>query len=176
MGFAMDQCKVGAEISAAIERGDAKLAERIAHSVKGVAGNLSITNIFSSAGSVERAIRERDPALPALLREFRSLLDNQVHAIQQALPDASTHRVRNRDFDAREASSAARRLRELLEASDGSATEAFSALSDAVGSVVDKPRLDALGVAINGFDFEAALSKLSEIDRTYLHDDTPDER
>ena len=176
MGFAMDQCKVGAEISAAIERGDAKLAERIAHSVRGVAGNLSIANIFSSAGSVERAIRERDPALPALLREFRSLLDNQVHAIQQALPDASTDRVRNRDFDAREASSAARRLRELLEASDGSATEAFSALSDAVGSVVDKPRLDALGVAINGFDFEAALSKLSEIDRTYLHDDTPDER
>jgi CheY-like chemotaxis protein len=166
MRFAVDQCNVGAQISAALESGDSKVAERIAHSLKGVAGNMSITKIFSSAGSLERAIRERDPAVPALLREFRSLVDHQIHAIRQALPDTSTQHARtdlNRDFDAREASSAARRLRELLEESDGGSKEAFSAFTHAVSSVVDKPELDALEMAIKEFDFDSALSKLNEI-------------
>ena len=139
---------------------------------------MGIGKIFSSAGSLEKAIREQDTAIPALLREFCTLLDQQIHAIQQALPDDSAYSARrkmNRDFDSREASSAARRLRQLLEASDGGATEAFSALTDATGGVVDKLQLDALGEAINDFDFESALSKLSEIGRIYLHSDSPDE-
>jgi HPt (histidine-containing phosphotransfer) domain-containing protein len=166
MRFAMDQNDVGAQISSALESRDLKLAERIAHTVKGVAGNMSIRKIFSSAGSVEKAICERDPALPALLGEFRSLLDHQVHAIRQALPDASAQHARrkmNRDFDAHEASSVARRLQELLEASDGASEEAFSAFTDAAGGVVDKQQLDALGSAISEFDFDSALSKLNEI-------------
>jgi HPt (histidine-containing phosphotransfer) domain-containing protein len=178
MRFGVEQCDVSAQISAALERGDPKLAERIAHTVKGVAGNLGIGKIFSSAGSLEKAIHEQDTTIPALLREFCTLLDQQIRAIQRALPDDSAYSARqkmNRDFDAHEASSAARRLRQLLEASDGGATEAFSALTDATGGVVDKLQLDALGEAINEFDFESALSKLSEIDLTYLHSDSPNE-
>ena len=178
MRFALDQFGVGEQISAALERGDPKLAERIAHTVRGVAGNLGIGKIFSSAGRLEKAIRERDSAIPALLREFCTLVDQQIHALQQSLPDASAdgaQRKMNRDFDARKASSASRRLRQLLEASDGGATEAFRAFTDAAGDVIDKLRLDALGEAVNEFDFESALSKLSEIDRTYLHSDSPDD-
>jgi hypothetical protein len=64
----------------------------------------------------------------------------------------------------------------LLEASDGAATEAFSALSDAVPSTLDKLRLEALGVAISNFDFESALLKLTEIERLYIHGDHHDEQ
>ena len=178
MRFAVDQSDIGAQISAALEGGDPKLAEHITHTVKGVAGNLGIGKIFSSAGSLEKAIHEQDTTIPALFTEFCTLLDQQIRAIQHALPDDSAYSARrkmNRDFDSREASSAARRLRQLLEASDGGATEAFSALADATGGVVDKLQLDALGEAINDFDFESALSKLSEIGRIYLHSDSPDE-
>jgi CheY-like chemotaxis protein len=166
MRFAVDQCDVSALISDALDRGDPKLAERIAHNVKGVAGNMSIAKIFALAGSLEKAIREEDPATPALLREFHSLIDHQIHSIRQALPSTSTPYVRReqpRDFDAREASTAARRLRELLEVSDGAAKEAFSAFVDSVRSVVEKPRLDALAAAISEFDFDSALSKLNTI-------------
>jgi len=51
----------------------------------------------------------------------------------------------------------------LLEESDGGSKEAFSAFTHAVSSVVDKPELDALEMAIKEFDFDSALSKLNEI-------------
>jgi two-component system, sensor histidine kinase and response regulator len=177
--FAKDYLDVGAQIAAALESGDLKQAERIAHTVKGVAGNMSISKIYSSADKMEKAIRKRDPAVPKLLRAFTSLVNHQVHAIQQALPDVVPKRARseaNRGFDPRKAACAAGRLRELLEASDGDASEAFSALSDAASSTVDKLRLDALGAAINKFDFESALLELSEIERLYIHGDFHDEQ
>jgi two-component system, sensor histidine kinase and response regulator len=177
--FAKDHRDVGAQIAAALESGDPKQAEHIAHTVKGVAGNMSISKIYSSADKMETAIRKGDPAVPALLTAFRSLLNRQVHAIQQALPDVVLHRARskaNQDFDARRAASAAARLRIMLDASDSDATEAFFALSDAAPSTVDKMRLDALGVAISNFDFESALLKLSEIERLYIHGDHHDEQ
>jgi two-component system sensor histidine kinase/response regulator len=177
--FAKDHRDVGAQIAAALESGDPKQAEHIAHTVKGVAGNMSIRKIYSSADQMEKAIRKGDPAVPALLTAFRSLLNHQVHVIQQALPDVVLHRARskaNQDFDARRAASAAARLRILLEASDSDATEAFSVLSDAAPSTLDKLRLDALGAAISNFDFESALLKLSEIERLYIHGNHHDEQ
>jgi two-component system sensor histidine kinase/response regulator len=177
--FAKDHRDVGAQIAAALESGDPKQAEHIAHTVKGVAGNMSISKIYSSADQMEKAIRKGDPAVPALLTAFRSLLNHQVQVIQQALLEVVPHRARssaNQDFEARRAASAAARLRELLEASDSDATEAFSALSDAAPNTLDKLRLDALGVAISNFDFASALLQLSEIERLYFHGDYHDEQ
>jgi two-component system, sensor histidine kinase and response regulator len=177
--FAKDYRDVGAQIAAALESRDTKQAEHIAHTVKGVAGNMSIGKIYASADKLEKAIRERDPAVPRLLRAFSSRLNHQVHAIQRALPDVVPDPSRskpNRGIDARKAASAAGRLRELLHASDSDATEAFSALSDAASSTVDKLRLDALGAAISNFDFESALLKLSEIERLYIQGDYHDEQ
>ncbi len=176
--FTKDYVDVGAQIAAALESGDSKQAGHIVHTVKGVAGNMSISKIYSSADKMEQAIRKRDPAVPKLLRAFTSLVKHQVQVIQQTLADAAPGpalRKANRCFDAREASSSARSLRELLEASNGDAAEAFSAFTDATADVVDKPRLDALGVAMNEFDFESALSKLREIDRMYIHGERYDE-
>ena len=177
--FAKDLLDAGAQIAAALESGDPTQAAHIAHTVKGVAGNMSIRKIYSSANKLEKAIRERDSAVPKLLSAFTSVVKHQVHAIQHALPDADPDRARSKAnwrFDPHKAASAAGRLRELLDASDGDAAEAFSAFTDATAEVVDKPRLDALGAAIYEFDFESALQKLSEIERLYIHGDYHDEQ
>ena len=176
--FAKDHLDVGTQIAAALERGDPTQAARILHTVKGVAGNMSISKVYSSADKLERAVRDRDPAAPKLLKAFTSLLNRQIQAIQRALSDGVPNRARskaNREFDARKAASAARRLRELLEASDADASEAFSVFSDAAASTVDRLRFDALSAAINKFDFESALLTLSEIERLYIHGDNHDE-
>ena len=104
--------------------------------------------------------------MPALLRQFASLLGTQVHAIEKALGDSAPARpeqARTSPFNGEMASKAIARLRALLEASDGDAGEAFSSLQDAVAGAVEKPRLDALSASINDFDFEVALVKLEEI-------------
>jgi hypothetical protein len=62
---------------------------------------------------------------------------------------------------------AAARLRVLLEANDADAPEAFPTLAEALKGAVDAARLDALRTAVNGFDFDRALSKLVEIIEEY---------
>jgi signal transduction histidine kinase/CheY-like chemotaxis protein len=164
--FSAKEGNAAAQISTALEDGDLKLAERIAHTVKGVAGNIGITEVQSVAQKVEKALRDGDGTASMLLVEFASVMRTQVHAIEQALHDSTTARteeVQTSPFNTEEAVAAIARLRTLLEASDGDAEESFRSLQHAVTGAVEKPQLDALISSINDFDFAAALLKLDEI-------------
>jgi two-component system sensor histidine kinase/response regulator len=168
--FARKQGDVDSQILTAIESGDRKLAERIVHTVKGVAGNIGLLQVFAAAERLERAIRE-DTLVPTLAEEFTQALSCQVHAIQQAMPDVMPDRLAsekgNQGFDAQTASSAITHLRALLESSDGDAAEAFLVLEAALSGSVNEPRLHALSAAISEFDFDDALLKLDEIAKEY---------
>jgi HPt (histidine-containing phosphotransfer) domain-containing protein len=172
--FAAKQEDAGAQISVAIKNRDPQLAERIAHTVKGVAGNIGLGQVFTVAEKLERAIREADAVVPALLEEFTVILIQQVQTIRQAIsdvvPDQPTEAKRSVDFGAREASAAIARLRNLLELSDGDAVEAFLAVENILAGTLDKSRLDALSAAISEFNFEGALVKLNEITKEYAAD------
>jgi CheY-like chemotaxis protein len=169
--FAAKQAEVNSQLLAAIDSGDNKLAERIAHTVKGVAGNIGLGNVFTAAEKLERSIGEADAAVPAVVEEFTLVLRRQVQAIQQAtrdvMPDRLAEGGRSPVFDARAASAAIAHLRALLESSDGDAADAFLVLEGALAGTCDKPRLSALGAAISEFDFERARMKLDEIAREY---------
>ena len=164
--FSAKEDDAAARISTALEGGDVKLAERIAHTVKGVAGNIGMTEVQSVAQRLEKALRDGDGTVDAALVEFASVMGAQIHAIEQALSNSTTARpeeVRTSPYDAAVATAAIARLRVLLEASDGDAEEAFPSLQHAVAGAVDKPQLDGLISSINDFDFAAALVKLDEI-------------
>ena len=164
--FAAKQSDAAAQVSAALESGDRQLAERIAHTVKGVAGNIGITGVQSAAQKLEKAIREREPGVTGMLNDFASLMSAQVQAIAQALRDsqpASAEVESTAPFSPEAAVAAIARLKGLLKASDGDAAEAFRELQTAVAGAVEKPQLDALGASINDFDFEAAILRLDEI-------------
>jgi len=163
--FAAKQGDAAAQISAALESADSNLAERIAHTVKGVAGNLAIAEVQSAAQKVEKAIRE-GLDVPVLLDAFATVLGAQVDAIEQALRESALPQpdeVMHSPFNGEAASAAIARLKSLLDASDGDSEEAFRSLRDVVASVVDKVQLDALRASISDFDFEAALLKLDAI-------------
>jgi CheY-like chemotaxis protein len=168
--FATKQSSAGKQIAAAIESGDHILAERLAHSLKGAAGNIGINHIFHSAGKLESAIRELHGDVPWLVGELLFMLDRQAQAIQQALKVATpipairdAHQMR----DPAATLAAVARLRALLETNDPDATEAFPAVAEILKSTVDAARLDSLRSAVNGFDFDGALSQLVEIAEDY---------
>ena len=77
------------QISTALEGGERKLAERIAHTVKGVAGNIGITEVQSVAQKLENALRDDEGKVSALVLEFASLMGTQVYAIEKALRDSA---------------------------------------------------------------------------------------
>ena len=169
--FGAKQAEVNSQILAAVETGDRKLAERIAHTVKGVAGNIGLQKVFTVADKLERAIHDARADVPELTEEFSQVLSSQVQAIQRAMPNVIPDRPaeigRSQNFDLQAASAAIAHLRALLESSDGDATEAFVALEGTLMGSCDKLRLSGLGAAINEFDFESALLKLAEIAKDY---------
>ncbi|HEX5217968.1 MAG TPA: response regulator [Verrucomicrobiae bacterium] len=90
--FVEQQGPAGTQINDALARKDADSAERLAHTVKGVAGNLGARPIQQLAGRVEKAIAAKAPPaeLTPLLQELGSALEDFVKAIRPALPAADT--------------------------------------------------------------------------------------
>jgi CheY-like chemotaxis protein len=161
--FAAREYDAPARISAALQTGDRKLAERIAHTVGGIAANLGISAIQAKARHLERVLREDSAPDAALLEDFAAVLSAQVQAIERALDRAEVQEPLSRPFDPAEAWDAIVRLKTLLESSDANAVEAFPAVNTAVASVVEKPQREALRNAIDNFEFETALLQLESI-------------
>jgi signal transduction histidine kinase/CheY-like chemotaxis protein len=164
--FVAKESGAAAQISAALESGDPKLAERIAHTVKGTAGNLGITEVQSEAQKLEKAIREGQDSVAALLGTFATVLGTQVHGIDQALRESTSappEGMLPSAFDGEAAAVAITRLKSLLDASDGDAGEAFRSVQDVLAGVVDKTHMDSLSASISEFNFAAAAVKLDGI-------------
>ena len=164
--FAAQQVAAASQLSDALEGGDRILAGRIAHTVRGVAGNIGIGQVSSVAEKVEQAIQQGDADVAELVEQFAQTLRTQIHAIRQAMPDVTRElpaRSRRQSFNARAASAAIAHLRTLLESNDGDAADAFLPVQEAVEGMCDGPRLTVLRAAINQFDFDTALSGLNEL-------------
>ncbi|RSL15628.1 two-component system sensor histidine kinase/response regulator [Edaphobacter aggregans] len=168
--FAEKHNDSGVLVKAALQSGDRELAQRIAHTVKGVAGNIGIKRVQFAAEKLEKAIRENDSEVPTMLQDFISVMRAQIEAIEQALCTLATPTSENesrKNFDPAGASCEITRLRSQLEASDGASEETFRVLRSVLARQVDKALLDALGADINDFNFSGALLKLDDIAREH---------
>ena len=168
--FAVRHESTGNRIKEAFESGDHDQAERLAHSLKGVAGNLGINQIFVLAATLDNGIRESHAGTKGLIEELRSALDRQLRIIRAALLADSADRGKRlaaRPADRGEALAAISRLRERLEASAADAPRVFGELAEILRGTVAAPRLDALSASVRAFDFDAALSNLEEIREQY---------
>jgi CheY-like chemotaxis protein len=157
-------------IKEALDSGDRDQAERLAHSLKGVAGNLGINQVFVAARTFESAIRASQAGTGGLVEELTSVMDRQIGAIRAALLTATAdadNRSDMRPVEREEALRAIDRLREQLEKSAADAPRAFRDMAEILQDTVVASRLDALGAAVKAFDFEAALAKLNEISEQY---------
>jgi len=166
--FATKQADAAAQIAEALRNEDRGLAERLAHTVKGVAGNIGIGAVQAAAGQVEKAIREGASAVPALLAGLEAALGPKVQAIKNALGVVPPPAAPARAFDPEAAKVAVERLKTLIEANDGDAAEAVQAVADSLAGRIDTQRLSALRAAIEEFDFDGAASKLDEIARDII--------
>ena len=165
--FAGKQSAASEQIKDAIRAGNLDQARGIAHTVKGVAGNLGIVSVQAAAEKIERATRKQEAPATALLEEFGAKLGSAIQAIRAALAGTTQPAPSppGGPFDAAAASAAVNRLRTLIEANDGGALDALPAVESALSEIVDKPRLDALRDALGDFDFDGALARLGEISR-----------
>ena len=89
--FVEQQGPAVTQITAALAGGDAVLAERLAHTLKGVAGNIGAGDVQSAAGDLEKLIRSRADAtaLEAASRRVAGVLDPLTASLRSALGTAA---------------------------------------------------------------------------------------
>ena len=173
--FAVKHQSAASAIRQALDKDDRSHAERLAHSLKGVSGNLGISQIFFLAGNLEKAIRDSDPAIETLVKELSSALERQIRFIREAMAATSNgvKPLRRSPAVGDDARAAIAQLKELLETCDAGAPRAFAMLAEHLQGVVPDSELDALGAAVRAFDFDSAIAKLNEISIVCRPGETP---
>jgi two-component system, sensor histidine kinase and response regulator len=158
--FAEQQAGAVEEIRAALKAGDASTAERGAHTLKGVAGNLGATALAEVAAKAETAVK-RGQDVETVLDSLSLALAPVVQAIRAALPpEVPTVAV---SADPAAAADSLARLKKMLESDDGEAADFMLDARAHLSGVLTGAEIDSLAELVGNFDFAAALKCLSSI-------------
>ena len=159
--FVADQATVHRQIAAALQNNDTTTAERLAHTLNGLAGNIAAGALQQAAAALEAALRNNTPAAD-LLATLEHTLSAQVKAIAAALPQPASlvpQAASAVDLALRDA--VLRQLTDLLQGSDAKAggvlTEHAVLLAHALPGHVQQ-----LQEAVDQYDFDQALAILSD--------------
>lgn len=164
-GFAASFSAAGNE-----PRTDARL--RLAHTLKGVAGNLGLMEIAAQAGELEASCRDAASAdaLTPLAASIEAQVVQLAATLDRLAPPAPIEPPPCCELPALDAASAARvrdlaaRLLALLADGDAEALATAAALADAVGADSDLGRrIAALQRRVEAFEFAAAAAELEAL-------------
>jgi HPt (histidine-containing phosphotransfer) domain-containing protein len=130
--FSDQQGPAVAEIAAALAQEDPALAERGAHTLKGVAANLGAKHVQSAASVLKKIIRHRGgneetaPALQQVAKVLDPLLDPLLESLRAFLPAPESSKaatVSHTPIDPAQTRAAAEQLAQLLADFDSAAVE-----------------------------------------------------
>ncbi|MBF0508479.1 MAG: response regulator [Deltaproteobacteria bacterium] len=153
------------EIHRLILADDLETAERIAHTVKGIAGNISAQDVHRIAGQLEEALRQKqadqydrclselDQALQPLTTEVKSL--NPEEPDRPPAPDAPV------DLD--QLAPILVELARLVQDDDTAAESSLEYLKKIIGRAGFEEEIRLLEESIKNYDFEHALAPLQRM-------------
>jgi HPt (histidine-containing phosphotransfer) domain-containing protein len=157
--FVAGQKSVVAEILKALEANSWDTAERLAHTLKGVAGTIGATGLQQLASRLDAAIKDRRPRqeVDARLDELGSLLADLVTQLEQQLPEEGGKTVVTVVPEQLKAVCA--KLEAMLADNDAEAVDVLEANAELLHSAFPD-HYHRIDDAIRSFDFEAALAAL----------------
>ncbi len=153
-----------ADMSKALDRGEPEQARQIAHTLKGVAGNLGATEVESAATAIDRHLKKNAmEAVPPEVARLAAALDETMAGLDRALADLDARKEPDAGSPRASASEARSQLTELeglLESADGDAVNYWESVSAGLAGTLDAAALETIETSIKAFDFETALSAL----------------
>jgi PAS domain S-box-containing protein len=156
-----------ADIRAALTARDSVGAERLAHTLKSVAGNVGALDLAGLAGNVEKAIRGDDQmAIDSGLSALESQLSVLLSAISHALPDDQARKKPSSGgvLDLCEFKRVLQRLKCLLSEGDSAAKTCLDALVGLPGSGQFDEQLGTALSKLERYDFDGALGHVDAIE------------
>jgi len=165
--FRDSQQNAVAEIKAALQSGDRETAGRLAHTVKGVSGNLGAENLYRAAAELEKAIKEGKENVDALMADFSLQLKvamEGIKTLEQSLaaqkePEPST----GASVDKEAVKLLLQDISRLLESDLTEAMSRLEALRHHLAHSSAREEFKRLEKQVEGFDTEGALKSIEAI-------------
>ncbi len=158
------------KIKKALDNKDMKLAERLAHTVKGVAGNIGANDLFTSAAAVEAAIKNSDTdQYGRLLESFAEELGFVVKSIGSSFEqkqEAESSAGTDQPVDVEKVTSLLAEIKELLEEDFSEAESRVEQLKAMLASSKHKSRISKLESQVDGYDFDGAIETIDELSKS----------
>jgi len=157
------------KIKTSLDSGERPVAERLAHTVKGVAGNLAAGPVQAAAGALEKAIRDGvEPALVETLRtRLADALDRLAAVLRPVLDARAAEAVPERradepaTLDAAALRTLVKRWSRLLADCDASSLDDLDEESGPLRALFDgTAAFDGFAKQVKAYDFESALAAL----------------
>jgi HPt (histidine-containing phosphotransfer) domain-containing protein len=167
--FVRNYAGVSGQIREAIAHGDIAQAQHIAHTLKGIAGNISATRVFTFAQDLEAAIRQGDRSR---ISTGLDSLDEALKPIIKAVVNLSTPEedhvkltviAEHPPVDSAELMRTIVELDNLLKRNNMSARKQFALLLEKVSGGEVGVLLKQLEDCLNRLDFKGARRHLSSI-------------
>jgi signal transduction histidine kinase/CheY-like chemotaxis protein/CHASE3 domain sensor protein len=163
--FVEQQGPMAAQISAALANGDVALAERLAHTVKGVAGNIGAKPVQAAAGVLEKLIRDRakpnevESARQKMGATLDPLLAQLLGALNGGAPEAQAPVATANPKQTREA---AEQLAKLLSEFDSAAADFVEANRAALNPMFTGEEWKQFEKFVQDYSFAEAQAKLDQ--------------
>jgi two-component system sensor histidine kinase/response regulator len=162
-----DMCEehkgVDARVCALLDEGDVESARRLAHSLKGLAGNLGVLRLGELAESLESMLDQGGEAPEDLLREMERIIAGLREDVRRSA-DMQTHAVSDagRETDRERVAQLVQELADRIKAFDPEAEQLVESLESALGGV-NSSTAKRLRKAVSNFDFKAAREALEAL-------------
>ena len=171
--FCANHADSAAEIKEAVLSGDIELAGRIAHTIKGVAGNVGADNVFESSVALDsflkKAIEKQSwkndaesftAEFDKMVADLQSMTERLILAVNKSaiFADPETTDDKTKNADPAKFAELTAKLAELLEDDDSEAQECLEELM----KISDKPEIKEMAEMVSDYEFEEALEILKK--------------
>jgi two-component system sensor histidine kinase/response regulator len=157
-----NQGQAPAQIRQSLDAEDYGTAERLAHTAKGVSGNIGATQVQALAATLEKAIREKMPReeIGEALEAFGTAHGNLIVPLKEAFPAAA---VAEEVAPVNEAKAAevSEKMREFLANDDSEAVDYLDAEIAALRSILGAEHFGPFERAVKQYDFAKALELIN---------------
>jgi len=149
----------------ALDDKDPVVAERLAHTLKGVAGNLGMRSVEKTARDLELACAARNPReIEVPLQAVEHYLDQVIAGLAGLDVEAGTRESTSADCGA--ICVQLRHLRELLESCDTGAGAALESLAATASLGPHAHALERISRMLEDYDFDSALAEFGSLEPT----------
>jgi two-component system sensor histidine kinase/response regulator len=167
--FAEGQCDTVMNIQKALDGGDSQLAMRIAHSLKGISGNLGATETQVTAGELEAAIHNAlsRTSIAGIMEHLSSILSVTLESINSTLTEAAKSEV-----PATASTTADGSLKDIIanltayaEKNELEALDYIESVKGDLFTLCDRNIVENLFASLKKYDFSTALGILKSLEK-----------